>query len=72
MLITISCPASKECEPTRIWATSVGGMAIPLILGIYVLRTKVKKEVLSAEDAVVTCKSLSQVERPFRSMKGMY
>jgi len=39
--------------------------------GIYVLRTNVKKEVLSAEDTVVTYKSLSQVERAFRSMKGM-
>jgi hypothetical protein len=39
--------------------------------GIYVLRTNVTKEVLSAEDTVVTYKSLSQVERAFRSMKGM-
>jgi hypothetical protein len=39
--------------------------------GIYVLRTNVKKEVLSAEDTVVTYKSLSQVERAFRTMKGM-
>jgi hypothetical protein len=39
--------------------------------GIYVLRTNVKKEVLSAEDTVVSYKSLSQVERAFRSMKGM-
>ena len=39
--------------------------------GIYVLRTNVKKEVLSAEDTVVTYKSLSQVERAIRSMKGM-
>lgn len=39
--------------------------------GIYVLRTNVRKEVLSAEDTVVTYKSLSQVERAFRSMKVM-
>jgi Transposase DDE domain len=39
--------------------------------GIYVLRTNAPKEVLSAEDTVVTYKSLSQVERAFRSMKGM-
>ncbi|MDQ3000169.1 MAG: transposase, partial [Fibrobacterota bacterium] len=39
--------------------------------GIYVLRTDVEKDVLSAEDTVVTYKSLSQVERAFRTMKGM-
>lgn len=39
--------------------------------GIYVLRTNVDKDVLSAEDTVITYKSLSQVERAFRSMKGM-
>jgi transposase len=39
--------------------------------GIYVLRTDAPKDLLSAEDTVVTYKSLSQVERAFRSMKGM-
>jgi hypothetical protein len=39
--------------------------------GIYVLRTDAEKDVLSAEDTVVTYKSLSQVERAFRSLKGM-
>ncbi len=39
--------------------------------GIYVLRTDVEKDVLSAEDTVVTYKSLSQVERAFRTMKGI-
>jgi transposase len=37
--------------------------------GIYVVRTSVAAEVLSAEEAVRTYKSLSQVERSFRSMK---
>jgi transposase len=39
--------------------------------GIYVLRTDAPKDLLSAADTVVTYKSLSQVERAFRSMKGM-
>lgn len=39
--------------------------------GIYVIRTNVEKELLSAEDAVVSYKSLSQVEQAFRSMKGI-
>lgn len=39
--------------------------------GIFVLRTNVKKEVSSAEDTVVTYKSLSLVEGAFRSMKVM-
>lgn len=39
--------------------------------GIYVIRTDADKAVLSAEDAVVTYKSLSQVERAFRTMKGI-
>lgn len=39
--------------------------------GIYVIRTSVEKEVLSAEDAVVSYKSLSQVEQAFRSLKGI-
>ena len=37
--------------------------------GIYVIRTSLPKERLSAEDTVRSYKSLSQVERAFRSMK---
>jgi hypothetical protein len=37
--------------------------------GIYVVRTSVPKTTLSAEKAVATYKSLSQVERAFRSVK---
>jgi len=39
--------------------------------GIYVIRTSVRKDVLSAEDAVVSYKSLSQVEQAFRCLKGI-
>lgn len=39
--------------------------------GIYVIRTSVAKDILSAEDAVGAYKSLSQVERAFRTMKGV-
>lgn len=39
--------------------------------GIYVLRTSLAKERLSTEDIVHSYKSLSQVERAFRSMKTM-
>jgi transposase len=39
--------------------------------GIYVIRTSVPKEQLSAEDAVRTYKSLSLVERAFRCLKGV-
>lgn len=39
--------------------------------GIYVIRTNVEKDLLSAEDAVVSYKSLSQVEQAFRSLKGI-
>jgi transposase len=38
--------------------------------GIYVIRTSEPKERLSAEDAVRSYKSLAQVERVFRCMKG--
>lgn len=38
--------------------------------GIYVIRTSEPKERLSAEDAVRDYKSLAQVERAFRCMKG--
>ena len=37
--------------------------------GIYVIRTSVAEERLSADDAVRSYKSLSQVERAFRSIK---
>jgi len=39
--------------------------------GIYVIRTSESKERLTAEDTVRTYKSLSQVERAFRTMKGV-
>jgi hypothetical protein len=39
--------------------------------GIYVIRTSVPKDQLSAEDAVGAYKSLAQVERAFRTMKGV-
>ncbi|MGH9426374.1 MAG: IS1634 family transposase, partial [Terriglobia bacterium] len=39
--------------------------------GIYVLRTSESKDRLSAEDTVRTYKSLSQVERAFRCLKGI-
>jgi transposase len=39
--------------------------------GIYVIRTSETKESLSAEDAVRQYKSLSQVERLFRTLKGI-
>jgi transposase len=39
--------------------------------GIYVIRTSVPKEKLSADDAVRTYKSLSKVERAFRCLKGV-
>jgi transposase len=39
--------------------------------GIYVVRTSLKKEQISAEDTVRNYKSLSQVERAFRSLKTM-
>lgn len=39
--------------------------------GIYIIRTSESKERLSAEDAVRSYKSLSQVERAFRCLKGV-
>ena len=39
--------------------------------GIYVIRTSEPKEKLSSEDTVRTYKSLSQVERAFRCLKGI-
>jgi transposase len=39
--------------------------------GIYVIRTNEAAECLSAEDTVRSYKSLSQVERAFRSLKGI-
>lgn len=39
--------------------------------GIYVIRTSEPREQLSAEDAVRTYKNLAQVERVFRSLKGL-
>jgi transposase len=39
--------------------------------GIYVIRTSEPRETLSAEDAVRTYKNLAQVERAFRSLKGL-
>jgi transposase len=40
--------------------------------GIYVVRTSEPKERLSAEDTVRSYKSLSQVERAFRCLKGIF
>jgi transposase len=40
--------------------------------GIYVIRTSEPKERLSAEDTVRSYKSLSQVERAFRCLKGVF
>jgi transposase len=40
--------------------------------GIYVVRTSELKEHLSAEDTVRSYKSLSQVERAFRCLKGIF
>jgi transposase len=40
--------------------------------GIYVIRTSEPKERLSAEDTVRSYKSLSQVERVFRCLKGVF
>lgn len=37
--------------------------------GIYIIRTSVKKEILSANETVQTYKNLSRVERAFRSLK---
>src|SRR2546426_9307299 len=51
------CPASIEKEAK--------------LDGIYVIRTSEPKERLSAEDTVRTYKSLSQVERAFRCLKGI-
>lgn len=39
--------------------------------GIYVIRTSEPKERLTAEDTVRTYKNLSQVERAFRTLKGI-
>jgi CBS domain-containing protein len=39
--------------------------------GIYVIRTSVAKEVLDAEQAVLTYKRLAKVERAFRTMKSV-
>jgi transposase len=39
--------------------------------GIYVLRTSVRKEIMSADETVRSYKSLSNVERAFRSMKSV-
>jgi transposase len=39
--------------------------------GLYVIRTSVPRTQLSAEDAVGAYKSLAQVERAFRTMKGV-
>lgn len=40
--------------------------------GIYVIRTSESKDRLSAEDTVRSYKSLSQVERAFRCLKGIF
>jgi len=54
------------------WARREDAIAAEAMLdGIYVIRTSEPKERLSAEDTVRTYKSLSQVERVFRCMKGI-
>ncbi len=40
--------------------------------GIYVIRTSVAKEALSSQQAVASYKSLSGVERAFRSLKTVH
>lgn len=42
-----------------------------LLDGIYVIRTSVPKDVLEAEQAVLTYKQLSKVERAFRTLKSV-
>ena len=52
------------------WALRTARMATEAALdGIYVIRTSVPATTLSADDAVRRYKSLSQVERAFRSLK---
>ena len=67
--------SSSKLATTRLWHSSIlAEVSIEreaALDGIYVLRTNVEKEMLSAEDTVVTYKSLSQVERAIRTMKGM-
>ncbi len=54
------------------WVRREDAIATEAMLdGIYVIRTSEPKERLSAEDTVRTYKSLSQVERAFRCMKGI-
>jgi transposase len=54
------------------WTRREDAIAAETMLdGIYVIRTSEPKERLSAEDTVRTYKSLSQVERVFRCMKGI-
>ena len=54
------------------WVRREDAIAAETMLdGIYVIRTSEPKERLSAEDTVRTYKSLSQVERVFRCMKGI-
>lgn len=48
-----------------------GIAAEALLDGIYVIRTSVPQDRLSAEDTVSAYKSLAQVERAFRTMKGV-
>jgi len=54
------------------WERDEASIAREKILdGIYVIRTSEPRERLSAEDAVRQYKSLSQVERLFRTLKGI-
>jgi transposase len=54
------------------WSRKIDEIAIESALdGIYVIRTSVKKDDLSTEDAVRSYKELANVERAFRSMKTM-
>jgi transposase len=54
------------------WARREDAIAAETMLdGIYVIQTSEPKERLSPEDTVRTYKSLSQVERAFRCMRGV-
>ena len=62
----------RIADGTFQWLRREDAIAAEAMLdGIYVIRTSEPKERLSAEDTVRTYKSLSQVERAFRCMKGI-
>lgn len=64
--------ACKMGEGSFSWSRRVESIAQEEKLdGIYVLRTSESKEQLSAEDTVRSYKSLAEVERAFRCLKGI-